>query len=301
MTTPCAVNAMCVTPFDARDRLDEDALSVIVDGLSLAGVGVYLGSYGSGEGHLLSRAEIGRLYSVGVAAAGGRVPVYAAAHGFTSTDQVIDAAVVAATSGVDAVQIHPPRPGPTAITPRPAELERFYADVLEAVTTPIHLTNQVVMVGYPLPASLIADLVASHEQITAVNTTDPDLAAVAELIHAVGGQTAVRVGIVAQLTTALTLGAAGALCFEADVAPLLCREVVDAHGAGDRDRLGAAFGRLLRLNNVLSRFGNPRSVKAAMRLLGLPAGGLRRPYLELDPDEVDEIAAVLAELGLVKP
>jgi len=301
MTTPCAVNAMCVTPFDVRDRLDEDALSVIVDGLSVAGVGIYLGSFGSGEGHLLSRAEIGRLYSVGVAAAGGRVPVYAAALGFTSTDQVIDAAVVAATSGVDAVQIHPPRPGPTALIPRPAELERFYADVLEAVTTPIHLTNQVVMVGYPLPASLIADLVASHEQITAVNTTDPDLAAVAELIHAVGRQTAVHVGIVAQLTTALALGAAGALCFEADVAPLLCREVVDAHGAGDLDQLGAAFERLLRLNNVLSRFGNPRSVKAAMRLLGLPAGGLRRPYLELDPDEVDEIAAVLAELGLVKP
>jgi 4-hydroxy-tetrahydrodipicolinate synthase len=298
MTASRAVNAMCVTPFDAHDHLDEDALAVIVDGLATAGVGVYLGSYGTGEGHLLRPAEIARLYAVGVEVAARRVPVYAAALGFTSTDAVIEAALAAADAGVDAVQIHPPRPGPLAITPRPAELERFYADVLAAVTTPVHLSNQVVMVGYRLPIPLVADLLASHPQVTAVNTSDPDRARVAELLHALAARTEVYVGIVAQLATALALGAAGALCFEADVAPVLCRQVVDAHRAGDPDRLRVAFDRLLRLNDVLSRFGNPRSVKAAMRLLGLPAGGLRRPYLELDPDEVDVIAAVLAELGL---
>jgi 4-hydroxy-tetrahydrodipicolinate synthase len=300
MTGPCAVNAMCVTPFDAHDRLDEDALAVVVDALAVAGAGVYLGSYGTGEGHLLRPAEIERLYSVGVAAAAGRVPVYAAALGFTATDQVIEAALSAVEAGVDAVQIHPPRPGPTAIVPRPAELERYYADVLGAVATPVHLSNQVVMVGYRLPVRLLADLVASHPQITAVNTSDPDLACVAELIGAVRGSTGVYVGIIAQLATALALGGAGILCFEADVAPGLCHDAVDACRGGDIDRLGVAFDRLLRLNGILTRFQNPRSVKAAMRLLGLPAGELRRPYLELEADEVDAIAAVLGELGLSK-
>jgi len=51
------VNAMCVTPFDAHDRLDEAALMVIVDWLAAAGVGIYLGSYGTGEGHLLRPAR----------------------------------------------------------------------------------------------------------------------------------------------------------------------------------------------------------------------------------------------------
>jgi 4-hydroxy-tetrahydrodipicolinate synthase len=300
MTASRAVNAMCVTPFDDDDRLDQDALAQIVDGLSIAGVGIYLGSYGTGEGHLLRPAEIARLYSVGVAAAAGRVPVYAAALGFTSTDEVIEAALSAAACGVDAVQIHPPRPGPIAIVPRPAELEQFYADVLGAVTTPVHLTNQVVMVGYELPVALIADLVASYPQVTAVNTSDPDMDCVAELIETVGTTTEVHVGIVGQLAEALALGAHGTLCFEADVAPGLCLEVVDAHRAGDQVQLGVAFDRLLRLNDVLSKFQNPRSVKAAMRLVGLPAGALRRPYLELDPHEVDEIASVVQELGLSK-
>jgi 4-hydroxy-tetrahydrodipicolinate synthase len=274
---------------------------VIIEALSFAGVGIYLGSYGTGEGHLLRSDEIARLYQVGVEAAGGRVPVYAAALGFTSTDTVIEAAQSAAALGVDAVQIHPPRPGPTAITPRPAELDRFYADVLDTIKTPVHLTNQVIMVGYELPVSLVVDLVGSYPQIMAVNTSDPNLDSVIELITTVGGQIAVRVGIVSQLPMALDLGGAGILCFEADVAPALCREVIDAHGAGDVDRLEAAFERLLRLNEILSRFQNPRSVKAAMRLVGLPGGSLRRPYLDLDTDEVDAIAAVVGELGLSNP
>ena len=293
------INAMCVTPFDDRGHLDEDALRIIVDGLATAGVGIYLGSFGSGEGHLLSEGEIARLYAVGVDAAARRAPVYAAALGFTSTSAVIDAALAAAAAGVDAVQIHPPRPGPSAIVPRPAELDRFYADVLEAVMTPVHLTNQVVMVGYRLPIELITDVLASYPQVTALNTSDPDLAAVARLIRAVGSRTGVYVGVIAQLVSALAAGGAGALCFEADVAPALCTEVINAYQAGDPPRLEAAFERLLILNDVLSRYQNPRSVKAAMTLLGLPAGELRRPYLALGPDEAAAIGRVLADLDLL--
>jgi 4-hydroxy-tetrahydrodipicolinate synthase len=301
MVTPPAVNAMCVTPFDSRDQIDEEALSTIVKALSFAGVGIYLGSYGTGEGHLLRLDEITRLYQIGIEAAGGRVPVYAAALGFTSTDAVIEAAQSAALLGVDAVQIHPPRPGPIAIKPRPAELDRFYADVFDAIKTPVHLTNQVIMVGYELPISLVIDLVGSYPQITAVNTSDPNLDGVTELITTLGTQIPVRVGIVSQLRTALDVGGSGVLCYEANVAPALCREVIDAHGADDGERLDAAFDRLQRLNEILSRFQNPRSVKAAMPLVGLPGGSLRRPYLALDPDEVEAIAVVIEELELSKP
>ena len=85
------------------------------------------------------------------------------------------------------------------------------------------------------------------------------------------------------------------------MAPALCREVIDAHDADDVEGLDAAFDRLQRLNEILSRFQNPRSVKAAMRLVGLPGGSLRRPYLDLEADEVDAIAVVIEELGLSNP
>ena len=59
-----------------------------------------------------------------------------------------------------------------------------------------------------------------------------------------------------------------------------------------------SFTRLLQLNAVLSRYQNPRSVKAAMQHLGMPAGALRRPYLALEPDEVAVIGKTLDDLGI---
>ena len=82
------------------------------------------------------------------------------------------------------------------------------------------------------------------------------------------------------------------------MAPALCREVIDAFRAGDLARFGPSFMRLMQLNATLSRAQNPRSVKAAMNLLGLPAGALRRPYLPLDEAQEHEIGESLAALGL---
>ena len=139
------------------------------------------------------------------------MPVYAATLGFTSTATVIDAALAAAGAGVDAVQIHPPRPGPSAIVPRPAELSGTTATSSAGWTSPVHVTNQVVMVGYRLPIELVVELVATYPQVCAVNTSDPDLPAVGRLIRAAGSEVEVYVGIIAQLVTALSLGGAGAL------------------------------------------------------------------------------------------
>ena len=293
-----AVNAMSVTPFDERGRLDEDALAQVVDVLASEEVGIYLGSYGTGEGHLLRPREVRRIYEIGVRAAAGRTPVYAAALGFASTERVIEQAQEAAEIGVDAVQIHPPRPAAVAVMPRLAEIERYYADVLTSVHGPIHLSDQVVMTGYRLPGDLLGDLVTAFDAIEAVNVSDPDLGEVSRRLAALGSRVAVRVGIVSQLPTALLLGGQGLLCFEADVAPALCRQVIDAFHAGDLERWSFSFGRLMELNAVLSRAQNPRSVKAAMRVLGLPAGELRRPYLPLDDAQEHEISEALRSLGL---
>jgi 4-hydroxy-tetrahydrodipicolinate synthase len=292
------VGAMCVTPFDEAGALDEAALTQLVDYIAAAGVSVYLGSYGSGEGHLLRPEEIIRIYQVGVKAAAGRVPVYAAALGFTDTARVIEDAFAAVAAGVDAVQIHPPRPGPVALRPRPAELEQYYRDVLDAVSTPVLITTQYVMVGYQVPLELVGHLVDRYDQVIGVNCSDPDTRYLGTLIARCPERVPVYTGMFAQLPLLLTLGGAGMLCFEADIAPRLCLGITDAAGAGDWSQFQEQFGRGWRLNEVLSRYQNPRSVKAALRGLGLPAGNLRRPYLALEEAEAADINSVLADLGI---
>jgi 4-hydroxy-tetrahydrodipicolinate synthase len=44
---------------------------------------------------------------------------------------------------------------------------------------------------------------------------------------------------------------------------------------------------------------SPGPVKAALHMLGLPAGPLRLPLVECDPDEIAHIRGVLDHLGLL--
>jgi dihydrodipicolinate synthase/N-acetylneuraminate lyase len=294
------ITAMSVTPFDAKERLDESALRRHVRHLAEGGVTICLGSYGSGEGHLLRRPEIQRLYAVAVDEVGGRAPICAGALGFTATDDVIEQALAAAEVGVDLVQIHPPRPGPVGIRPLLPEIERYYRDVLEAVRTPIVLTNQVFMVGYALPVELIADLVRQYGQIASLIHTDRDPAALRVIAAAAGARVPVKVGVIGQLLDALEAGAQGAACFEANLAPRLCASIPQHFAAAGREGARTAFERVMRLNAILSRFQNPRSVKAAMQVAGLGGGPPRRPYLPLPAAEVAEIAQVIGELGLAR-
>ena len=289
---------MTVIPFSADGRLDEDALRSHLRYQAAAGVGVYLGSYGSGEGHLLREREVERIYEIGVEELKGKVPLFAAAIGFTETDYIIHQAKRAAAIGVDAVQIHPPRPGTPLHRPTPPELERFYDDILSSVTTPVHLSNQTVMVGGEVPVPFFAKLVETYDHVQMINNTSQDLGYLVRLLDAIGDKALVSVGMVTQLITTLALGGHGSLCFEPNIAPRLTMSVLAAYRSGDHALALERFAHLLRLNEILSKYQNPRSLKAALRVLGLPGGFLRRPYLDLDEAAHEDIRATLERLRI---
>ena len=293
------LKVVCVTPFDADGDVDEEALATIVRHHAAHGFGIYMGSFGSGEGHLLSRAEIRRIYGVAVEAAAGRAPIYAAALGFTDTPHVIELAQEAASVGVDAVQLMPPRPGPPNVKPPLRELEAYYTDFLDAVHTPVHLTNEGFMVGYSVPAALFVQLVQSYSNITSINSTDVDFWQVFDLLESLDGRVPVHIGLFAQLASLMSAGATGPLGFEATIAPVLCTGMIEAFNAGRLDEFRAAFLDILRLNQVLLRYGNPRSIKASFRMLGLPGGYMRRPYLEPAPEALEDIRRILVKLELM--
>ncbi len=298
MTSLPGIYSMSVTPFSADGGLDEDALRSHLRYQAAAGVGVYLGSYGSGEGHLLREREVERIYEIAVEELKGKVPLFAAAIGFTETDYIIHQAKRAAAIGVDAVQIHPPRPGTPLHRPTPPELERFYDDILSSVTTPVHLSNQTAMVSSEVPVAFFAKLVETYDHIEMINNTSQDLSYLVRLLDAIGDKALVSVGMVTQLITTLALGGHGSLCFEPNIAPRLTMSVLAAYRSGDHALALERFAHLLRLNEILSKYQNPRSLKAALRVLGLPGGFLRRPYLDLDETAHQDISATLDRLRI---
>jgi 4-hydroxy-tetrahydrodipicolinate synthase len=112
------------------------------------------------------------------------------------------------------------------------------------------------------------------------------------------GEVPVIVSITAQVAAVHACGARGLLCFDANIAPGLTAEVWRALDAADDPALARALPRLLRCNLALSKPGNPRSLKAALEILGRDGGALRAPYLPLTPDERAELERDLLALDL---
>jgi 4-hydroxy-tetrahydrodipicolinate synthase len=293
------VHAMSITPFDRKGAIDSGLLRAHLRFLAAAGVGVYVASQGSGEGDLLSFDEKVTLYAIAAEELRGRVPVAAAGIGLAaSTAATRELAVAAEVAGVDAVQILAPRPGPLQL--RDDELETHLRSVIEAVRCDVHLSNNTALAGYELPMTIVERLLDDYPHVRVVNVsdtrTDELRAYVTRLVDRNGARLEVRVGMVREIVAMHALGARGVLCFEANVAPRL---VIDVWEDLEARRVPAA-GALLRCNAALARGGNPRSLKAALSILGRHHGGfLRAPYLPLTSTQYEDLERELRALALV--
>src|SRR5258708_4934801 len=96
------------TTFARGGAFDEEAFRAHLSRFVDAGIGVYLASGGSGEGHTLTRDELRDVYRVGVDVCKGKVPVYANQPEQYSARFTIEHAHVAIEAGVDAVNIYGP-------------------------------------------------------------------------------------------------------------------------------------------------------------------------------------------------
>ncbi len=294
-----AVYAMSITPFGPEGDLDEALLRAHLRFLAGGGAGVFLCSQGSGEGDLLASDEKLRIYEIGVDELRGVAPVCAAGIGLAgSTAEIAALARGAAATGVDGVYLLPPRPNP--MTPRPEEIERYYRTLIEAVDCPVIVANNSFLAGYSLPLPLVTRLVEAYPEVEGVLLVDASPALLGQYVATFSGRARVLTGMVSLILQAHALGAAGALCMEANVAPDLVPSIWAALDAGDLPRAEAGYRRLLALGAPIARYGNPRSLKDALRAIGRDGGFLREPYLSLPDAERDDLGRSLREAGFAE-
>jgi len=291
-----SVFVISITPFDAAGRLDEGALRAHLDRMADANVGVYLGGGGSGEGFTLSDAEARRVLEIGVDQIGGRVPVRAMGIEPRTAQQMIDYLAVAADVGVDAAQVYSLDPG-HGHRPTPAEVETYLRSVLESTSLPCIVSSHQ-SVGYRVSARLLSHLADEHPHLVGVNCSHGDIGALVELADAVAGRLCIHVGGPMQALSCLALGGQGYLTSEANLAPRLCRSVIDAYAAGDLPTTFSAFAEVVRLSGLLYGHGGIRATKAVLDRLGLPGGTVRPPQLTVTAEVVDAVLAHLDAAGV---
>lgn len=275
--------------------MDEEGFRRHLRRMGDAGIGVYVGGGGSGEGYSLSMEETVRLQEIAVEELGGRVPVRAMGVEPRTADEMIGFVGRARATGVDAVQVYSLDVG-HGHQPTPAELENYLVAVLSSTDLPCVLSTHQ-SVGYKVPLALISTLADRFAHLIGINCSHQDLDYLASLVDRAGDRLTVHVGGPMQALTALSFGATGFLTSEANLAPGLCATVGQAYDDGDTEQMMTAFGTLLRLSALLYGHGGIRATKAVLGRLGLPGGVPRPPRLPLDADASARLLDQVEELG----
>jgi 4-hydroxy-tetrahydrodipicolinate synthase len=294
VTSPAYV--VSITPFSSEGSLDETGLRAHLRRMGDAGLGVYVGGGGSGEGYALSPAEHRRVAEIAVDELGGTVPVRAMGVEPRTATEMVDYIAAVTAAGVDAAQIYSLDVG-HAHRPSEAAVESYLTEVLERTEIPAVISTHQ-SVGYQVPVALLARLVERFDVVAGVNCSHQDLGYLAEIVDAVGDRVEVHVGGPYQALAAWALGADGFLSSEANLAPRLVASVAERRRTGDADGVLAAFGTLLRLATLLHGHGGILATKAVLGRCGLPGGVPRKPHLPVGDELAAALAAEVEKLGV---
>jgi 4-hydroxy-tetrahydrodipicolinate synthase len=292
--------SMVVTPMDEHGRLDEAGIRAHLQRMIDAGVGVYLGSGGSGEGHALTIDELGRLYRIGVDACRGKVPVYCNPPEARSANEMLDKARQAIDAGADLVQFYQLDAGHGRV-PVLAEQELYFRDLLEQVDHPVGISIHAA-VGYLAPCSLVAKLCNEYPQIKLVNIPfGPTMNYLVELQASIPDTIKIYVGM-HNILSGLMMGAWGAQVTETNQVPHLCQAIVDDFVDGDLSGAATNYAHVLRVADVIDvgRRVSADGPKAALAALGFDVGAPRRPRVPVDIETVTRMRAAFERLGTLE-
>ena len=283
------------TPFTADgSAVDEDALVALVERLVGAGVHGLVPCGTTGEFTSLSPAEHRRVIELYVSAAAGRVPVVAGVGSLT-TQGAIDLVQHAEQVGADAVMLVPPFYDPLDL----ATLKVFLAAVAAATSLPIMYYNVPGATGIRLDAAQVAEL-GEIDGVDYLKDTSGDAVALTDLIVSRGATIKAFNGWDTLTFAGLALGAEASVWGVAGLVPEQAVALWETLAVkGDLGAAREQWRDLWALSSYLESVNYVAGVKAALEIVGHPAGPPRKPVRPLTDEQRAELTVLLDRFGVV--
>lgn len=279
-----------VVPFTKNQEIDETAFREDLRYLIAGGIDGISSGGSTGEGVLLSDAELRRCLELVGEENHAHLPVYAGIIR-NSTRDVVRAGLEAKLLGANALLVTP------VFYHSATEDENFdfYREIGEKVKLPVIIYNVV-------PTNLISpelfQRIAKLDWIAGIKQVDPvNLAriAVAET------DTNVYAACDHMLYSSYVAGACGAISALITVAPHLCVEQWKAFQQGDQQEAMRIHRLLVPIVDAYFRVPFPGKIKALLNLQGRNGGLPRRPMqLPADPLLITGMKAALKNAGLLR-
>jgi len=217
-----------------------------------------------------------------------------AGAGRESTRATVLACQTATDEGADAVLVRPPAYyGPTLSA---AALVEHFRRIADESPLPVLIYNIPKYTHVALADQILAAL-GDHPNVIGAKDSSGDLKNFAAYRTAVP-RWALFVGSGALLYAALEMGAVGGVLAAACFAAPLALRIAHAFERKDRVAAGAAQETLTPINKeIVSSLGVP-GIKAAMDIVGLVGGAVRRPLQDLGSRERQRLAELLRTAGI---
>jgi 4-hydroxy-tetrahydrodipicolinate synthase len=276
-----AVLTAIVTPFDERNRVNEESFVGLIRHLAENGSDGFVVAGTTGEASTLTEEE--QLGLIGLAVAerpAGKSII--AGTGTNDTRQAVHLTERATELGVDAVLSVTPYYN----RPSPLGLKRHYEAVASATDKPTLLYNIPSRTGTNVPPELLAEL-AQIDGITGVKQANPDE------LQPIDGLD-VYAGDDASFLRTLEFGGAGVISVASHIVGNEMRRMID-----EPEQRAEIDASLRDVYETLFLTSNPTCTKAALNMLGFDAGGLRLPLVAATSDEQAAVRQMLEHHGLL--
>jgi len=280
------------TPFRPDGSLDLDGARTLAahlvshgsDGLVIAGT--------TGEAPTLTHSEKRDLWQAVAETIRGRAALIAGT-GTYSTAESIELSKTAEQAGADALLLVTPYYS----RPPQSGLVAHFKAVAAATPLPVVLYDIPSRTARKIEHATLLEL-ATVPNIVGVKDAAGDPAGTAKLAAEAPG---LRIwsGDDALTLPMLAVGGIGVVSVASHLAGHRIAEMITAHDKGDVEGAARIDRELRPLYEVLFITANPIPLKAALQMVGLPAGPVRLPLVSATAAERDRIRSVLEGLGLV--
>jgi dihydrodipicolinate synthase/N-acetylneuraminate lyase len=289
-----------VTPLTDRDTLDVAGFEKLTEHVLAGGVhGLFLLGT-TGEGPSLSQRLKAEVVERGCRQIADRVRIMVGVTDPSFAD-ALALARVAADAGADAVVIAPPYYMPLSQSELAGHVERFAA----ASPLPVLLYHlpSFTKVGFGVPT---VRRLLDNPRVVGLKDSGRDMTYQHSVLQFARERPdfCVLVGPEELLAEAVLLGAHGAMCGGANMAPKLYVDLYDAAKAGDLGRVRVLHDRVMRISDAIYSVGESgssyfRSLKCALAILGLCDDFPAEPYVRFGVGEREEVRQRMRRVGLL--
>lgn len=282
------------TPFNEAGEIMEDAFADLFEFLISRGASCVCIAGDNGESWSLSAAERGRLVRVAKDVSKGRVPIM---MGISAPTIEASLAYVRAAeeNGADVLLSMPQT---YVLKATDAELMARFDKVSAATDKPLVLYNSPRRMGFSLTVDQTETLLNNHNVI-GIKESQRDFFYHTHLLERLGDKMSVMTGPCHYILPAFALGAKGFIATGPEFTELLPSDMAAVGTAAPDATYRKTHYQLTVLYELLMGVATwPASFKAALNLIGQPAGVPRDPVLPATQADIDKIKRCFDELGI---